>query len=191
MAADAPLLEMIRAATAHHHAALEQQLDLNTRGWTRDQYAAFLRGTLAVVGPAAGLIQQELGDRFDLSMGVGAPDARLRRDLEALGETPAPPGLVPAVTTKARAYGAAYVLQGSLLGGQLIAAALERTLGLSQAQLSYLRPPVAIGPRWKAFTSELNAYGDAATHADRDVAVGAAVDYFAAFAASFQREGLA
>lgn len=191
MAADPPLLDLIRTATAPHHASLERRLDLNTRAWSHDRYAAFLRGTLAVVGPAAGVIQQHLGNCFDLSMGVGAPDARLRQDLDALGEPDVANAEIPAITTLGGAYGAAYVLQGSLLGGQIIAATLIKQIGLAPEQLNYLRPPVAVGPHWKAFIGALNAFGDTASADDRHSAVSAAVEYFGAFAASFQREGLA
>lgn len=191
MAADPPLLDVLRAATADHHASLEQRLDLNTRAWSHGRYAAFLRGTLAVVGPAAGVIQQQLGSRFDLSMGVGAPDARLRQDLDALGEPGVANAEVPAITTLGGAYGAAYVLQGSLLGGQIIAATLVKQIGLMPEQLTYLRPPVAVGPHWKTFIGALNAFGDTASSDDRRTAVSAAVEYFGAFATSFHREGLA
>lgn len=182
------LLEAIRNATAEAHAALERQLPPG--GWTRAQYAGFLRATLAVVDIVEPRIREWLPD-FAVAGEPGG--ARLRHDLAALGDpgdvAPAPD--LPVIATIAAAYGAAYVLQGSMLGGSIIARTLQTNSQIPGGSFTYLRPPgVSIGPVWRAFTMRLDAFGSAATAADHQAAIDAAQRTFAGFAAAISREGV-
>lgn len=181
------LLAAIRAATADAHAALERQLPPG--GWSRAEYAAFLRATLSVVDIVEPRIRQWLPD---VHGGAGAGGARLRHDLAALGEkddvAPAPD--LPVIDTVAAAYGAAYVLQGSMLGGAIIARTLQPNSQIPGDSFTYLQPPgVSIGPVWRAFTIRLDAFGRGATAADHQAAIDAAQRTFAGFAAAIAREG--
>lgn len=157
--------------------------------WTRARYVRFLRATLAVI------------DRLDPAIAVLLPDIavdvprradRLRADLRALGDDAGVgPATGPDLGGRAAAFGAAYVVEGSMLGGQHVARALERDLALDAASLSYLRPRgVAIGIRWKAFVEALDAFGASAPVADWRAAEAAADTTFTAFAEAFRREGL-
>lgn len=182
------LLEAIRKATAEAHAALERQLP--PEGWTRAQYAAFLRATLAVVDIVEPRIRRWLPDIH----GAAAPGgARLRHDLAALGEPHdvAPAADLPNIDTTAAAYGAAYVLQGSMLGGSIIARTLQLNSQIPGGSFTYLQPPgVSIGPVWRAFTMRLDAFGSAASAADHQAAIDAAQRTFVGFAAAIAREGV-
>lgn len=187
--AGAPLLAEIRSATAAAHARVERQVDL-TIPWNRDRYVRFLRATLAVVAPHEPVLRYLFGDtRFPLL--TGAAD-RLRDDIASLGASvdDRVATQVPLVSSEAHAFGAGYVLHGSLLGGQLIARTLESQLGLTTSELTYLRPAADVGPRWRAFTAELNAWGESASRECRTTAIDTALAVFDAFGIAFAREGL-
>jgi heme oxygenase len=104
---------------------------------------------------------------------------------------PAPMGAPVDVADDASAFGAAYVVEGSMLGGQHVARAVARDLGLGTERLRYLRPAdVAVGPRWTAFVEALDAFGAVASPAEWTAAEAAARSTFEAFTEAFRREGL-
>jgi heme oxygenase len=172
------------------HRALDCALMPDGTAWTRTRYVQFLRATLAVVGG----VETTLAD---LVPGFAAAAdttraVRLRHDLHALREAaPTPPPIPIDVPDLAAGYGAAYVIEGSMLGGQHVALALERDLNLDRACLTYLRPPgTAAGPRWAAFVAALDAFGVRASAIEWRMAERTARTTFAAFTQAFRREGL-
>ena len=182
------LLDAIREATADAHAALERRLPPG--GWTRAQYAAFLRATLSVVDIVEPRVRQWLPD---VHGGAVPGGARLRHDLAALGEPDAvaPVPDLPVIDTIAAAFGAAYVLQGSMLGGAIIARTLQLNSQIPGDSFTYLQPPgVSIGPVWRAFALRLDAFGGAASAAEHRAAIDAAQLTFAGFATAVAREGM-
>jgi heme oxygenase len=72
---------------------------------------------------------------------------------------------------RAAAFGALYVVEGSTLGGTIIARQVERSLGFTAgAGCSYFRSyGAALGPMWKAFGRRLLDLSDPAFD-DRAVA---------------------
>ena len=83
-----------------------------------------------------------------------------RRAIEALPRCDNP----PSVASLPETLGSLYVLEGSTLGGQVIARRLERSLGLSNGRgyaffRSYGRE---VGAMWKAFGARLSALPSAA-----------------------------
>jgi len=185
------LRHLVRSTTRGAHERLERELNLEQGGWTLESYAAFLRGTLAVVEQTEPHIEIALRPYFPMSAGGGTATARLNADLLALGARERPTSLprVPEVKVAAQAFGAAYVLEGSRLGGQVIAAALTRQLGIGDEHLSYLCPSdVAIGPRWRAFVDTLDSYGRTVDRAAWDTVAGTANEMFGAFREAFMQE---
>jgi heme oxygenase len=184
------LREALRAATHSRHEALDRALMPPGLAWTRPRYRRFLRGTLSAVTTLEPAIAELLPD---LAL-MEAPSriARLRGDLRALGDDAVvEPVAAPVLPGRAAALGAAYVIEGSMLGGQHVAQALSRDLGVDEAGMTYLRPAgVAIGPRWKTFVAALDAFGASAPASDWRAAETAAAATFAAFAEAFRREGL-
>jgi heme oxygenase len=181
----------LRSATAGAHAALDGALMPPGTCWTRDRYVAFLQATLAVVSAAEPAVAAVL-PAF-APCGTPTRASRLRDDLVALGQRAlAPPSPALAhVPGAAAAYGTAYVLEGSQLGGRVIAGHVAEALALGDEALGYLRPPgVAAGAQWKAFVADLDAFGAAAGERDWDVAAAWASHTFAAFEAAFRDEGL-
>lgn len=180
------LAQHLRTATRPVHQALEARLDLAGTSWSRDRYAAFLRATLAVVGPLEAPIAAAIGERF-VRWDTSRAD-RLRRDLARLGApSVVDAGSGPAMTT-AEAFGAAYVVEGSQLGARFIAAELARRLDLHDDALAYLRPREVMGPTWSEFVAALDAFGTEDPRSASRVE-DAAARTFRAFERAFEREG--
>lgn len=185
------LRDTLRAATDATHVALDRAVMPPGGVWTLARYVGFLRGTLAVLRDAEPAIAHTLPD-FAIP-GAATRVARLEADLEALGGRDAVAAIPLPVdlSEPAQAFGAAYVIEGSMLGGQHVVRAVERDLGLDAASQRYLRAPgVPVGPRWSAFVAALDAFGAAATAEAWSRAQGAARATFDAFADAFRREGL-
>lgn len=109
-------------------------------------------------------------------------------DLACLGATPGPqqavPGL-PVIDSPARGLGCLYVVEGSTLGGRMLAARLDHLLGPDNAdgRRFLLGHGARHGAMWQAFCAALEQGGD--TGVRRDEMAGAALATFAAFAAWF------
>lgn len=164
----------LRAETREAHEAAEQSLDWEWRVADPERYRALLarmhgfhRGFEPHVGRA-------LADEALL-----APRRRLghlARDLAALGMTPdAVAGLpactdLPTLADRAEALGALYVVEGSTLGGQIIARRVARDLGYGpDTGCAYYAGHGALnGAMWRAFQAVLAA--EPPTAADRMVA---------------------
>lgn len=183
------LLSLLRRATAAQHARLDGALDFAPERLDRARYTRFLRATAELVLP----LEEALAalPAFNARL----PDAARRRkralleaDLAALGaDAPLAPAAVPAIGDEAAAFGAAYVLEGSMLGGAVLSRSLGPGLGLSREHgLAYL---VAYGPElgamWQRFTTALRALGDELDASGRDRLVHTAGAVFDAFYAHF------
>ena len=179
----------LKARTRPHHDAAEASPAMQavmSDGLTRDVYRDHLARLLAFYAPAESALAGVAG----LAGVVPDLDARLvkadwlREDLAALGaeapgpEAPASPAPV-APFDVARALGALYVIEGSTLGGRLIARHLERTLGVSAhaGARFYLSYGDERGERWTALKQALDRYG--ADHPGQaDLVVASAADTF-------------
>lgn len=174
----------LRAKTAAVHEALDAQL---THAFEQvDQYVAFLRASYRVLSSLDGalthLIQRPMAERC----------AQVAVDLQALGQ-PNPSAWQACQLWQpadvAEAMGCAYAVEGSRLGGLMLAKLAERQLGVSAT--SYLRGK---GPLtkdfWKNFTSELDGWGERASLAERQRAAQGAIETFSAYTRCFADEGL-
>lgn len=176
------LTSELRAKTAQVHEALDSNLK---HAFGRvDQYVAFLRASHRILShlndPLSRLCRRPTAERSALAAA----------DLQVLGHS------APSVTSAgwqpsdlAEAMGCAYVVEGSRLGGLVLARLVERDLGL-QAN-SYLR---GLGPQtkdlWRTFMSELDAWGEGASPAERQRAASGAIATFSAYMRCFADEGL-
>src|SRR5262245_3432754 len=172
----------VRQATRAQHEELERRLALSAETITLDGYRRFLQMTAAVVIPLEPSLASTLGDLFRVE-GTSRAE-RLTRDLTALGLQHEGSSSIPMpdVSSHAGALGAAYVLQGSLLGGAVIARMLGERLGQSNAALSYLTLYGSdLGGAWRRFTTALDTFGATAPAAARAETVAAAISTFASF----------
>ena len=175
-----PLSDRLGRGTAPLHEHVDGRLDLpgglTDRAHYRVLLGAMLRAwdaverTLATSGaiPALGL------------EAIRRADA-LRADLAALGGTPDAPGRAPAAMGLAEGVGTIFVLEGSALGGPLIAPLVERHLELAPGEgTAFFR---GLGPRtarrWADVQARIDAWGRGCAGAEIDRAVWAAQLTFA------------
>lgn len=125
------LSERLKAETRDAHDAIEAAFDLDRSLDTRESYVALLRRLHGIHAAFERAAAPHLTGTDLFAALARAP--MLNADLEALGARPDPAGaLVPAdalPADRAEAVGSVYVLEGSTLGGLLIARTVERRLG--------------------------------------------------------------
>ncbi len=145
--------------TATH--PLHEQADALLQGGqilqTRGAYCEFLRLQLAFSQSweclAAQSLQPPYRDRWSQRHRIAA----IRRDLDTLGaEDGSSEGASPGACDLAQAWGLAYVLEGSALGGRVLARRIAKPLGLAGAGLSFLKGSgTDLGARWGMFLRDL------------------------------------
>lgn len=165
-ARQASLPVLLRAATAAAHARIEANPVLSrllADDLSRDEYAAILARLHGHHAPAEAAIAAwaataalpaglHLDRRLDRT-------GRLAADLAALGVSPhvLPRAVVPRPGNDAEAWGLLYVLEGSVLGGQVIARQLQRRLAIGPASGAGFFAPPGAGARWRSFRALLEA----------------------------------
>lgn len=187
------LLADLRRATHAAHEALDRALDLQSASIDRDRYICFLRGSLRVIEPLEVGVANWLG-----AAEFATRSACIRDDLAALGAPPvtreanraSSPALAPALDSEARALGATYVLEGSSLGGLVLARSLDRRLALGGVALRFLRFRAdGTKDHWGRVVARIEAWGARAAASDRADACAAAVATFAAYVDAFESAG--
>lgn len=153
------LTEALREETSAQHAQMEAA---NPLPRTEADYLRQLKNFFGFVEPWERAVAQVLPPDDPIRAGRGKMDW-LERDLEFFGIDRAQREKLPRVTelpslsSRPEILGAAYVLEGSTLGGQIISRHLEETLGLRDGcgyrYFSSYGPDV--GAQWKAFRAEL------------------------------------
>lgn len=184
---DATVLDRLREETRAAHDAIERVFDWEGRLATREGYRALLArlyGFHAAWEPSAAALLD------DPALFEPRRKAHLlARDLIHLGLVPeelarlSRPGGDAAPRTRAEALGGLYVLEGSTLGGQVIARHLARTLGVGPdaGGAYYAAYGEAVGPMWRAVRARLLA--EASDPAAADAVVAAAGRTFEAMRA--------
>lgn len=185
----AMLSDDLKARTRDQHHAAEASPAMQAvlaDDLTRASYRDHLARLVAFYGPAESALAAVpgLADVLDDLDGRLVKTAWLRDDLGVLGTGPAAPDAEPPTLDVSEALGMLYVIEGSTLGGKLIARHLERTLGVtsrSGAQFYSSYGPDR-GPRWTHFKRALDTFGT--SHPDQsDRAIQAAADTFDALRA--------
>ncbi|MGE3536058.1 MAG: biliverdin-producing heme oxygenase [Candidatus Tectimicrobiota bacterium] len=180
------ILEQLKQTTAAAHARIERCVPLLDPGLTWDTYRHWLMACYGFYAPLEARLER-------LAAGLPAdwPQRRklplLRQDLQALGLAPGQIARLPLCTalplleSVPSALGCLYVLEGSTLGGQVLARHLARTLGLQAPTggafvQSY---GAAVGAMWRAFRVHL--VSRAGTPESEQLMLRAACDTFAMF----------
>jgi heme oxygenase (biliverdin-IX-beta and delta-forming) len=184
------LLDTLRHATRAHHDAIERHLIADGGAWTHHRYGRMLRMFQAVITPIEATLVEHLGGLF------AAPPpttraVRLAADLSALGLDPQAgstlwPSRALTIASRAEAFGAGYVLQGSLLGGAVICRQIRSSDAIPHVPATYLELYGArLGEAWNRLCGGINAFGDTADVHQRELAVTAAIRTFQACDAAF------
>lgn len=176
----------LRRATAEQHRVLDHRLAyLLTDRLSPGRYAALLSAFFGFYGP----LEDDLARWQAAAPSAELPLVRrtclLARDLLALG---ADTGRIPMCTsppvlpTLDHAAGALYVLEGACLGGQVIARAVRKSLGIGPANGAsfFAGAGAATGARWRHVLTWLDDRDRCA--AGRDAIVAGARDTFSALA---------
>lgn len=186
------MLRLLREQTGALHQALDGRLrDGHLPPLSRHRYTAFLRATSAIVLPLEVPLAIRLGPIF-VHERAGERRTNLTHDLALLGTTVAEPWpALPGIEHTADALGAAYVLLGSHLGGEVIARGLFGPATRNGLPTAYLRLyDGAVGEMWTRFTGALGRFGRGADHTSHQHVAAVAVAVFTAFGLALDREGV-
>ncbi|MFT3926664.1 MAG: biliverdin-producing heme oxygenase [Myxococcales bacterium] len=177
------MLEQLRETTRGQHEALDQSVVPPGEALTRERYAALLLGSFAVLR-----VLEERLERWFHAFSAPSRKQCLELDLSDLDVAVAVPTvLVPEVGSLAAAFGCAYVVEGSALGGLVMARSLRSAFGPELRALRYLTLRAEdTGKHFRSFCRELDAWGTGATPAERDQACTAASATFDAYAAGIE-----
>lgn len=154
-----PAWQRLRADTRDAHAAVEAlptMAVLTSGTLSREAYAEVLRRHFVLLAAWETRYHDWLqGLASGWRYAWRAP--RLREDLQRLGidAVAGPRAAVPRVPSAAERWGMLYVVEGSALGGRLIARHVRARLPELDGALSYFDPPAA--PAWREFQQRLQA----------------------------------
>lgn len=159
--------DLLRRETRADHEAVDavySRFDLGAE----TGYRRFLRAQAACVGPVETALEGR-GSRLVEDWPARRRAALLLADLRDLGDDARPHPVLPAFDSDAAALGGLYVLEGSRLGGAVLARQVY-----AGAPRRFLSPAAAPGS-WRTFVDLLDrnlhgeAEGEAAVHAARSV----------------------
>ncbi len=168
----------LRRETAAAHAAVEAAAGLPARVTDIAAYTACLEKFFRLFAP----LEAELAG-FGEWAGIGIDlaarhrTADLAADLAALGRAVPPPVAGPPPANFPQALGMLYVLEGSTLGGKILAAAFARQLGPGIAAASRFFSPARPAAGWAEFRAALDRYGAANPAACPQVIAGALASF--------------
>lgn len=163
------IAQRLKEQTRAHHQRLEQKLGWLRPGFSRSDYAGMIELLWGYYAP----LENHWAALPDLALALPDIDRRrktplLEGDLSVLGLDRQAIARLPQCTrlprcdSIAEALGCLYVLEGSTLGGQVIARHLHRTLGLHKANGAafLLCYGAAAEPMWAAFRERLESSGE-------------------------------
>ncbi len=182
------ILDRLRDETRDLHERVEHRLPLLDADLTLERYRATLLALHALHAPLERRLAAVPGlDRGGLDLAGRRRAGRLAADLRTLGT---PPSLldaesphVPDVADVPLALGALYVLEGSTLGGQLLARHVTRVLPVTPGDgCTFLASHgTPVGAAWRRFRRALRARADRSDRAFADRIVDGARRTFVAF----------
>jgi len=155
------MMAALKAATHAQHRDIERLIPLMNPNLTMAEYRQYLGRMLGYLQPIETLLESISG------LSVVVPDLAQRRKSawlrDDLGVTTVEECAdLPSLTSISAALGCMYVLEGSTLGGQILARQIA--IQLSEPRMSFLQSyGTDTGTKWKRFGAEVNGYaGDGA-----------------------------
>ena len=150
------MIELLRARTGMHHAGLETDLRIEERLSGVVSRAKLIAGYNIFYSEFEAVLRPHLQNISDLTFSSRFHSRNVfdRAELACRGNPSVDP-IFPAVSTRAEALGAMYVVEGSTLGGKIILKTL-RSRGVSTDGLHFLDPyGKQAGALWRTFLSIL------------------------------------
>ena len=152
------LIDQIRAATAADHKKLEDRLFPFLQNiHSKEQYAQLLNAFYGYIFPVQEKIAQFIDRNVVTDMDQRRNASLIKNDIHALG-LPLNGTLstdLPDIFDHPSALGALYVLEGSTLGGKIIAKTISDKSGSTEALSFFKGYGSETGPMWKKFTQYL------------------------------------
>ena len=189
------ILAKLKEATRAQHENLEGTVNVMDQMFSPEDYKKLLCKFYRFYSA----IEPEI-DKLDFSAtGYDFDERRklpkLEKDLKSLGvfeqasELPKWDG-IPALDSKAQAFGSLYVMEGATLGGQLINRHLKEHLGISpdNGGAFFNGYGAETGPKWKEFTAIANAFAEDGTQ--DEVIINSAKQTFDSFKDCFEQTEL-
>ncbi len=180
------ILTQLRAATAVAHRQLEEQIDLPKVCADHVSYVRLLEDFLGLFEPFEESLQMIAGwEEQGFHWSERAKTPMLREDLRVLGRSEAELEALPRCTdlprpaSLAEAFGCAYVLEGSTLGGRHILGVLAKTDVPGEARHYFSSYGENVAARWRAFCAMLAQFPN--TDADAGAMAAMAVQTFDKF----------
>jgi heme oxygenase len=190
-----PLARHLREATRDAHRDAEAAFDLDSRTASRREYARLLLALHAFHSCAEERLRavdgwDALGPPVDLAARERA--ALLEQDLAHLGvPVPSPAAVtLPSLDSLLAALGCLYVLEGSRLGGALVARRAVSTLGPDLPVTFFSSDGRPTGADWRSFQRSLDGFRATAGDGGAGTAVATARRTFSAFVECLRAPGL-
>lgn len=176
-----PILEKLRAATGELHKTLDTSLyPLIQNMKTPEEYAKLLNTFYAYFKPVEDKVYNFISDEQLDDHNERRNTGYILHDLEQLDFKNNIPLATntPVIDNAAAAFGALYVMEGSTLGGKIIAKTIGGNLNLQNGSaLNFFSGyKDQTGPKWLKFIEALNSF--AASNNNDDVIIEAAKDTF-------------
>ncbi len=152
------LIEKIRAATSADHKKLEDQLyPFLENIHSKEQYAQLLNAFYGYIYPVQEKIAQFINRDLVTDMDQRRNASLIRDDIRTLDLSlnGTLSTHLPDIFDHPSALGALYVLEGSTLGGKIIAKTITEKLGSTEALSFFKGYGPETGPMWKKFTQYL------------------------------------
>ena len=170
----APILNRLKLETADLHRQVEERFRILDPALTRQGYVLKLERLLGLHQPLEMLIEP-WRDRLAIDWDDRRKAHLLRADLEYLGRTPVEIAQLPCckalpeLSDLGTVLGCVYVLEGSTLGGRMIARHLAQHLGVVPGQGASFFSSYGdeLMPRWRSFQQRLAELANSATPEDR------------------------
>lgn len=165
-------LSHLRSATGAAHQQLEDQIDIAKACANQGTYVRLLERFLGFFEPLEAALQKIPGwEERGFHWSERAKPPMLREDLRALGRSEADLVALPRCTdlphpaSLAEAFGCAYVLEGSTLGGRHILGVLASSAIPEQARHYFASYGESVPSRWREFCAMLADFPDTAADA--------------------------
>lgn len=185
------ITKILKAETQQQHKELERIVNVLDESTDLDSYKNLLLKFYRIYSalesqiPIEELLKQDFDYRHRQKLPLLEADLR-SLDISAAASRLAPYRKVPDISEVSRAFGAAYVIEGSTLGGQIISRHIREHLGVTpDAGAAFFSSyGSAVGPMWKEFCDAANAFAEKHSETGDEI-VTAAKETFAAFANCF------
>ena len=173
------ILARLKARTAHQHQQTEDEVDLLSDDFSIDDYLALLIKFYSFYrGFENRLAKARQGNPVDFDYSERLNTPKLEADLRSLGMTENeieeinPCDNLPRLDSKERIFGALYVVEGSTLGGQIIARHLKQKFGLDETNgiAFFSGYGKETGKMWKQFGAAVTEFAETSSEQEEIIA---------------------